>query len=109
MATATEPFGWSLFFSELSGFLRSADRQYGIANEQFSEYVVDRLERAIQSVSNFIDLMDTAQNQTCQVTRIRRVTHAFAVKLKLTRTPASISSYSNIRPLSFLAYHYSDS
>ena len=62
MATATEPFGWSLFFSELSGFPRSADRQYGIASEQFSEYVVDRLERAIQSISNFIDLMDMAQN-----------------------------------------------
>ena len=39
----------------------------------------------------------------------RRVTHAFAVKPKLTRTLASISSYSNICPLSFPTCHYSDS
>ena len=73
MATATEPFGWSLFFSELSGFLRSADRQYGIANEQFSEYVVDRLERAIQSISNFTDLMDSAAQNVDDIETLRSI------------------------------------
>ena len=37
--------------------------------------------------------------QTCQVTRIRRVTHAFPVKLQLTRTLASISSFVRYRSL----------
>ena len=57
---AVEPLGWTLLFSELSRFLRSADRQYGVADEQLSEYTVDRLERAIRSVGNFRDLLNGA-------------------------------------------------
>ena len=46
--------GWELFFDELSSFVRSLNRQRGTANEDFSEYVVERLESCIRSVSALI-------------------------------------------------------
>ena len=39
MATS-QPWGWSDYFMGLSRFLESLERQYGIANESFSEYAV---------------------------------------------------------------------
>ena len=36
--------GWEQFFDELDSFIRSVNRQRGTANEDFSEYVVERLE-----------------------------------------------------------------
>ena len=37
-------WGWERFFVELSSFLRNIERQYMLANEQFSEYAIERLE-----------------------------------------------------------------
>lgn len=42
---------WERFFGELSSFIRSANRQFGLANINFAEFVVDRLEVFIVSVS----------------------------------------------------------
>ena len=39
-------------FEELSRILRSSERQFGIANAQYSEYIIDRLEIAIANVTN---------------------------------------------------------
>ena len=33
-----EPWGWTQYFTELSTFLLSLERQFGIANEAFAEY-----------------------------------------------------------------------
>ena len=47
-------WGWSRFFEELSSFLQVTDRQTGIANQAFSEYVLERLETSVMSVSALI-------------------------------------------------------
>ena len=44
--------GWNRFFSQFSQILRCAERQYGTANEQYSEYIINRLEIAIGNVEN---------------------------------------------------------
>ena len=46
--------GWEQFFDELDSFIRSVNRQRGTANEDFSEYVVERLEMCTRSVSSLI-------------------------------------------------------
>ena len=48
-------WGWERFFTELSSFLRTIDRQYMLANEQFSEYAIERLETSIVSVSGLVE------------------------------------------------------
>lgn len=45
---------WVTFFTEIERFVASASRQIGFANEQFSEFVVDRLEIFIVSVSSLL-------------------------------------------------------
>ena len=47
--------GLGKVFLELSSFLRNIERQYMIANEQFSEYALERLEIGMAGVSNLID------------------------------------------------------
>ena len=44
--------GWDPFFEELSRMLRSAERQFGIASAEYSEYIIDRLETAGANVDN---------------------------------------------------------
>jgi len=39
------------FFEEIRSFLQSAHRQYGTANEQFSQYVIKRIRICILNVS----------------------------------------------------------
>ena len=46
--------GWEQFFDELDSFIRSVNRQRGTANEDFSEYVVERLEMCTRSVFSLI-------------------------------------------------------
>ena len=38
-----QPWGWETFFSELVRFLQTSERQYAGANQQYTDYVVDRL------------------------------------------------------------------
>ena len=40
-------------FKELSRMLLSGNRQFGIANVQFSECIIDQLELAVANVTNF--------------------------------------------------------
>ena len=54
LSTMEDLSGWERFFDELSSFIRSVNRQRGTANEDFSEYVVDRLEMCTTSVSTVI-------------------------------------------------------
>ena len=41
MAALANIPGWDPFFEELSRMLRSSNRQFGIANAQYSEYIID--------------------------------------------------------------------
>ena len=54
MGDRTDLSGWERFFDELSSFIRSVNRQRGTANEDFSEYVVERLEMCTISVSSLV-------------------------------------------------------
>ena len=59
MAVVT-PWGWIQFFDEFSRFLRSADRQYGLCDEQYCDYAINRLETAVQNVDGFKERVQTA-------------------------------------------------
>ncbi len=43
--------GLSTFFSHVVTFLEEAEQQYGVANENFTEYVLEQLELCIRSCS----------------------------------------------------------
>ena len=49
------PADWERYFNELSAFLTGAERQLGLANDNFSEYVVDRLELFIVNISSLAE------------------------------------------------------
>ena len=44
-------WGWENFFEEVDALLTSASRQYGTANEAYSEHVVERLQACITNIS----------------------------------------------------------
>jgi len=54
-------WGWREFFDVVSSFLETARRQYGTANERYSQYVVERLGMCITSVAH---VRDTVRNTT---------------------------------------------
>ena len=43
---------WERFFTELSVFIEASERHLGQANENYAEFVVDRLELFIVTVSS---------------------------------------------------------
>ena len=43
--------GWSNFFAEVTALLNEAERQYGIANRNYTEYVLERLEMVLSTCS----------------------------------------------------------
>ena len=43
-------WGWERFFEELTLFLHSAERQFGIANEAYAQYVLERLQTSVMNV-----------------------------------------------------------
>lgn len=53
--------GWVSYFRELSSVLRTAERQYGVADANFSEYIVERFELAIQSSASVSRSLDNVQ------------------------------------------------
>ena len=60
MEELVEPWGWSSYFNEFSRFLLSCERQYGTANEQYTEYVVDRLGVCVRNVSALAERIEDA-------------------------------------------------
>lgn len=52
------PWGWSEFFIQLSEFLATLERQYGIANQHFANYAVERLTLSIQNVSRLCSVVN---------------------------------------------------
>ena len=53
-------WGWESFFDEISSFVQSAHRQYGVANEGFSQYVIERTRTCIANVSSLRDHLRNA-------------------------------------------------
>ena len=52
-------WGWERFFTELSTFLHTAERQRETANEAYSEYVLQRLQTSLLSLSALMDHLRT--------------------------------------------------
>ena len=42
---------WTRYFESIAEFLQGASRQYGVANESFTDYVVERLDLCISTCS----------------------------------------------------------
>ena len=59
IATMTSMEGWSRYFEDISHFLEGAERQYGIANESFTEYVLERLELCIRTCITLTEHLDS--------------------------------------------------
>ena len=55
---AEVPSEWTLFFTQLSSFLASCDRQYGLANDHFSEYAIKRFSICSQSIQALISVIE---------------------------------------------------
>ena len=47
----TELWGWESLFEQLTAFLRAAERQLGVCNKQYAQYVLERFERCTQTVA----------------------------------------------------------
>ena len=43
--------GWSVFFDEVTALLTEAERQYGLANRNYTEYVLERMEMTLSTCS----------------------------------------------------------
>lgn len=54
--------GWQPFFDGLSEFLRSAERQFGLANHQYTEHVVERLQMFSREISILKDVLEHSSN-----------------------------------------------
>ena len=52
---------WQAFFDGLSEFLGNADRQFGIANQQYTEYVIERLQLFCRDVGILKDFLEHSQ------------------------------------------------
>ena len=48
--------GWSDFFHEIVTLADSSERQLGIANLNYSDYVLERLEMCIGTCSNMLEI-----------------------------------------------------
>ena len=51
--------GWERFFTELSVFLNTAERQISTANQAYSEYVLERLELSLETMNSVIRHLQT--------------------------------------------------
>ncbi len=47
--------GWSDFFQEIITLVDGSERQYGIANLNYSEYIIERLELSINTCSSLVE------------------------------------------------------
>ena len=52
--------GWSAFFAEIVALSEGAERQYGIANLNYSEYMIERLELCITTCSSVLEIITSS-------------------------------------------------
>ena len=55
---AEVPSEWTVFFTQLSSFVESCDRQYGLANEHFTEYAIEHFSICSQSLQALISVIE---------------------------------------------------
>ena len=60
METISEQWGWESYFSELARFVQSSERQYEGANQQYTEYVIDRLAMCSRNITVLKERIETA-------------------------------------------------
>lgn len=59
--------GWGAFFIEVAALLDEAQRNYGIANRNYTEYVLERMEMALNTCSEMHHrLLDTSRDVEMQ-------------------------------------------
>ena len=63
------PWGLIQLFTEISQFLQTLERQYGIANQEFTEYAVNRLTVCLRGVSSFCSTIAEAGEEVSDVTQ----------------------------------------
>ena len=59
-------WGWERFFTELSSFLRTAERQMENVNQAFSEYVLERLQISVLNLSVLMDQLHSVAPSNTQ-------------------------------------------
>ena len=60
-------WGWETFFTELATFLRLLEREEGVANLQFSQYALERLQVAIVGSSNVRNVLAAVEDDQSEV------------------------------------------
>ena len=55
-----QPWGWETFFPELVRFLQTSERQYTGANQQYIDYVVDRLAMCTRNIEILKERLETS-------------------------------------------------
>ena len=56
--------GWQDFFLDISKLSDSAERQYGVAQLNYTEYILERLALCIDTCSNIQEIFDTSTQAT---------------------------------------------
>jgi len=54
----TEPWGWSTYFDNIKVFLQDLRRKFGMCNQRFAEYALERLDFSIGSVTLVTDQLN---------------------------------------------------
>ncbi len=52
--------GWSDFFAKIIALCEGAERQHGIANLSYSEYIIERLELCITTCSSVLEVITSS-------------------------------------------------
>ena len=103
-------WGWEKFFEEVSSFLQSISRQYGTANEAFSEYALERIRTCVLNVSTLRDhlLQASDPHQSHQSVHVfehyatmlsqllellRSISHQWQIHIDQLRSQPSMNSY----------------
>ena len=60
MARAMDGFGWNRLFEELGRVIDSCESQIGVANENYVNYIIDRLETGLRNVTVISETLSIA-------------------------------------------------
>ena len=55
--------GWTSFFEQVNLLTERSERQFGIANHGYCEYIIDRLELCITTCSGIVDCINTSSQE----------------------------------------------
>ena len=53
--------GWNTYFEEISRSLEDTERQYGVANNNFTDYILERLEMILSTCSDLLHIHQQAE------------------------------------------------